>query len=103
MTVFKTKSWKCVRTSSTTWFAKRNRVSYIVSKIPSTAKDGLSWVCTIFTVLSNLPNPSKAKYSHWTGTITLSAAVRAFKVSKPRLGEQSSTMKSYSSRISSRA
>ena len=33
---------------------------------PSTAKDGLSWVCTIFTVLSNLPSPSKAKYSHWT-------------------------------------
>ena len=40
-------------------------------------------------MLSNLPNPSKAKYSHCTGIITLSEAVNAFKVNKPKEGEQS--------------
>ena len=39
---------------------QRNRVVHR-QQDPSTAKDGLSWVCTIFTVLSNLPSPSRAK------------------------------------------
>jgi hypothetical protein len=36
------------------------------------------------------------RYSHWTGTITLLAAVRALIVSSPRLGGVSMQMKSYS-------
>ena len=45
-------------------------------------------------VFNNLPKPSRAKYSHWTGTITESAAVRALTVIKPKEGEQSIIIKS---------
>jgi hypothetical protein len=40
-------------------------------------------------VEGNLPNPSKAKYSHCTGMITESAAARALTVISPNEGEQS--------------
>src|SRR5579875_2861089 len=43
------------------------------------------------------------RYSHCTGTITLSAAVSALIVSRPRLGGVSMQMKSYSPRIGSSA
>ena len=39
-------------------------------------------------------SPRIDRYSHWTGTITLSAAVSALIVSSPRLGGVSMQMKS---------
>ena len=42
--------------------------------------------------------PSRARYSHWNGISTESAAVRAFTVSRPSDGGLSMKMKSYSSR-----
>jgi hypothetical protein len=43
----------------------------------------------LLIVFSNLPKPSNAKYSHCIGIITESAAVNAFKVSRPSEGAQS--------------
>src|SRR5918999_3000749 len=48
-------------------------------------------------------SPRIDRYSHWTGTITLSAAVSALIVRRPRLGGVSMQMKSYSPRIGRRA
>ena len=98
MMVLNTICWKCLRTSSTTWFDRRRRASYMVSKNPSICSAGLSRVWIILMVLSSLPSPSRAKYSHCTGIITVSAAVSAFTVIRPSEGEQSIRMKSYSSR-----
>ena len=39
-------------------------------------------------------SPSKARYSHWIGIITLSEATSAFKVRSPSAGGQSITMNS---------
>ena len=44
-------------------------------------------------VCNNLPIPSKAKYSLCTGIITELATVKAFKVIKPKDGEQSMKIK----------
>ena len=38
----------------------------------------------ILMVFSNLPKPSKAKYSHCTGMMTESAAVKELMVIRPR-------------------
>ena len=46
----------------------------------------------IFIVFKSFPRPSKAKYSHWIGTITESAAAKAFKVNIPNEGAQSIKM-----------
>ena len=83
---------KCFCTSSTTWLESLKRASYIVSNKPSISKLGLKVFCTLLIVLRSLPNPSKAKYSHWIGTITELAAVRAFKVISPNDGAQSINM-----------
>ena len=48
-------------------------------------------------VFSNLLIPSSAKYSACTGIITESAAVSEFTVISPKDGEQSISIKSYSS------
>jgi len=45
-------------------------------------------------VFNNLPKPSSAKYSHCTGIITESAAVKEFTVINPSEGEQSMIIKS---------
>ena len=42
--------------------------------------------------------PSIARYSHWMGTITASAAAKAFNVKRSSDGGQSISMKSYFSR-----
>lgn len=39
--------------------------------------------------VENFTNPSKAKYSHWTGTRIFSAATRALVMRRPTLGGQS--------------
>ena len=54
--------------------------------------EGLSFDLTILMVFSSLLIPSRAKYSHCTGMMTLSAAVSAFTVMSPRLGLQSMRM-----------
>ena len=95
--LLKTISSKWRRTSLTTWLHKRKRPSYIVIKMPSIFKSGFSLFCTIFIVFNNLPKPSNAKNSVCTGTTTLSAAVNALTVINPKEGEQSITIKSYSS------
>ena len=64
----------------------------MVSKKPSISKDGLSLDLIILIVLRSLLIPSNAKYSHWTGMITASAAVNAFTVMRPNEGEQSIKM-----------
>ena len=46
----------------------------------------------IFIVFKSFPKPSKAKYSHWIGTITESAAANAFRVNIPKEGAQSIMM-----------
>ena len=96
MMVSNTISSKWFRTSSTTWLLRRRRTSYMVNKMPSTFNVVFKRVCTIFMVLSNLPSPSSAKYSHCTGIITESAAVNELMVIKPNDGEQSMIIKSYS-------
>ncbi len=46
----------------------------------------------ILMVFSSFEMPSSAKYSHCTGMMTESAAVRAFTVMRPSDGEQSMSM-----------
>ena len=48
-------------------------------------------ICSVFW---SWISPRIDRYSHWTGTITLSAAVRALIVSSPRLGGVSMQTKS---------
>ena len=50
---------------------------------------------TLLIVFSNLPRPSRAKYSHWIGIITESEPVRALSVIRPNEGAQSINIKSY--------
>ena len=73
----------------------------MVIKMPSIFNSVLSLLCTILMVFNNLPKPSNAKNSVCTGTTTLSAAVKALTVINPSDGEQSITIKSYSSRMGS--
>ena len=90
--------WICVQwrwsnfTSSATWFDNRSLVSYIVKRSPSISNSifNLCWI--ILIVFKSFASPSRAKYSHWIGTITLWDAVRALTVSNPREGGQSMTM-----------
>ena len=43
----------------------------------------------ILIVFNNFPRPSKAKYSHWIGTMIESETANAFKVKIPSEGAQS--------------
>ena len=52
---------------------------------------------TVLTVEISCARPSRAKNSHWMGTISESAAQRPFKVISPSEGGQSSKIKSNSS------
>ena len=78
----KTSSWKCLFTSSYIWLARRRRESNIVSRNPSISNEGFSFVLIILIVFKSLLIPSSAKYSHCTGIITESAAVKALMVTK---------------------
>ena len=61
----------------------------MVSRKPSISKAGFSFDLIIFIVFNSLLIPSNAKYSHCTGIITESAAVKALTVISPKEGEQS--------------
>ena len=91
-TVLNTNSWKWRFTSSYIWLARRRRGSNIVSRNPSISNEGFSFVLIILIVFKSLLIPSSAKYSHCTGIITESAAVKALMVIKPKDGEQSIKM-----------
>ena len=91
ITVSKTSSGKCWRTSRSTSCARRVRPSCIVSTMPATVSLGLSsrWISE--SVSSRPASPSSAKYSVCTGTMTRSAATSALTVSGPSDGGQSRT------------
>ena len=63
-------------------------------RIPSISMSGLRFSRIMARVFWSWISPRMDRYSHWTGTITLSAAVRALIVSSPRLGGVSMQTKS---------
>ena len=66
----------------------------IVRRTPSISKLGLTFLCASIIVLISCIIPSRAKYSHWTGINTESAAASALVVRIPRDGGQSINIKS---------
>ena len=62
--------------------------------MPSICTSGLRFSWIIFSVFWSWTRPRIERYSHWTGTITLLAAVSALIVSSPRLGGVSMQTKS---------
>ena len=70
------------------------RESTNVGRIPSMSTVGFRFSRIIARVFWSCISPRMDRYSHCTGTITLSAAVRALIVSRPRLGGVSMQMKS---------
>ena len=70
------------------------RESTNVGRIPSMSTSGLRFSRIIARVFCSWIKPRIDRYSHCTGTITLSAAVSALIVSSPRLGGVSMQMKS---------
>ena len=63
-----------------------------VGRMPSMSTPGFRFSLIISSVFCSWINPRMDRYSHWTGTITLFAAVRALIVSSPRLGGVSMQM-----------
>ncbi len=82
--------------SSTIWRERFVRSSYIVSTTPSIPSPGLNDAFTRSIVSIRSVTPSSAKYSHWIGMRTVSAAQRLLSVNSPRDGGQSIRMKSNS-------
>ena len=75
-------------------FACTVRESTSVGRMPSISRSGFRFSLIIDTVFWSWISPRMERYSHWTGTITLSEAVSALIVSNPRLGGVSMQMKS---------
>ena len=90
----KTSSPKFSSRISTASLAWTVRESSIVGRMPSITTSGLRFSWIIFSVFWSWTSPRIDRYSHWTGTITLVAAVSALIVSSPRLGGVSMQMKS---------
>ena len=67
-------------------------IDLTADKVQTISIDLLRCFFTKFTVFSNCPNPSSAKYSHCTGIKTELDAVNAFKVINPNDGGQSIIM-----------
>src|SRR5207249_11776821 len=95
ITVLYTRSPKCWRTSATTCSLRFVRPSNMVMTIPASSRRLFapeSRTCstnrTIFT------NPSSAKYSHWIGVKSSSAAASALLIRIPSDGGQSIKTKS---------
>ena len=63
---------------STTWCESDSRSSYSVSTAPSIASSGFHAARTRSSVRISSLTPSRAKYSHWIGISTASAAASAF-------------------------
>ncbi|OLA93253.1 MAG: hypothetical protein BHW63_02390 [Mycoplasma sp. CAG:611_25_7] len=87
--VLYTLSWKYFLISSTTSSPKFNLASNIVNKTPSIFKLELRFIWVNLTAFKSCVIPSSAKYSHCTGIITESDAVKAFVVIIPSAGGQS--------------
>ena len=90
----KTSSPKFSSRISTASLAWTVRESSIVGRMPSISTRGLRFSRIISSVFWSCSRPRIERYSHWTGTITLSDAVSAFTVSSPRLGGVSMQTKS---------
>ena len=75
-------------TSSTTWFDKRNLVSYIVKSNPSIIKL-LFNLCWIILIVFNNFLILQVQNIHCIGTITESEVAKAFNVKMPSEGAQS--------------
>ena len=96
MTVWKTLSPQAWTKRSITSRECRVRPSNIVPSTPSISSLGFNRSRTLSIVVLSRATPRSAKYSHSSGTITPSEAVRALTVSRPREGWQSMRMTSYS-------
>ena len=90
----KTSSPKFSSRISTASLAWTVRESSIVGRMPSMWTRGFRFSRIISNVFWSWTSPRMERYSHWTGTITLSEAVSAFTVSRPRLGGVSMQTKS---------
>jgi len=77
------------RISSATSRERFVRSSYMVSRMPAITRWRLRPPWTLSTVDTSSLIPSSAKYSHWRGTMTPSAAVSALTVRWPSDGGQS--------------
>ena len=89
-----TRSPKFSSSSSIASLAWSVRVSTSVGRMPSMSTSGFRFSRIIASVFWSWIRPRIDRYSHWTGTITLSAAVSALIVSSPRLGGVSMKTKS---------
>jgi len=98
ITASKTCAPKNPRRSAATCLERVVLSSYIVSRMPSMASDGLIARRSLASVSRSSETPSSARNSHWTGTMTASAAARALIVRISSDGGQSIRMKSYFSR-----
>ena len=61
----------------------------MVNNMPAIFNDELSFSLTRIIVVNRRTSPFIARKSAWSGIMTLSAAVKALMVSRPRLGRQS--------------
>ena len=89
-----TRSPKFSSSSSSASLAWSVRVSTIVGRMPAMATSGFRFSWIIERVFWSWISPRIDRYSHWTGTITLSAAVSALIVNSPSDGGVSMQTKS---------
>jgi len=101
MTASKTCEPKKLLKSAATCLERVVRSSYIVRRMPSIARDGFIVRLRRMRVSRSSETPSSAKYSHWIGMRTESAAAKALSVSKSSAGGQSIRINSYLERRSS--
>ena len=94
ITVWKTVSPHACTSRCMTSRPCRVRPSNIVPSTPSISSLGLSRSRTLSIVVLSSATPRSAKYSHSSGTMTPSEAVRALTVSRPSEGWQSMRMTS---------
>ena len=95
ITVEKTCAPKKLRRSEATWRESVVRSSYMVNRMPSTAKSGFSVLRILISVSRSSETPSSAKYSHCIGIKTESLATKALSVTRSSAGGQSSMTKRY--------
>jgi len=85
---------KWARMSSATWRERFVLSSYMVRSTPPISSIGFRVIFTRSIVSIRSVTPSSAKYSHWIGIRTSSAAHRPFSVRSPSDGGQSTSRKS---------
>jgi hypothetical protein len=101
MTASKTCEPKKLLKSAATCLDRVVLSSYIVRRMPSIASDGFTVRLKRMSVSKSSDTPSSARYSHWIGIRTESAAARALRVRRSSAGGQSIRINSYLARRSS--